>query len=232
MKNFRKATDQIYAGSAPDLKDLTYLKDILGVLTIVSLDSTVAAKIAPLVKSLGLKHIIIPINPSATNIDSGLKYLIHNIVNILSLNQPVYIHCLHGQDRTGMALAIYRVKKQGMNYIAAINEQKKFGFGNGLSPKVQELYKKILYTLSKKGDIAAVDDAVTLSNKLNNVQTEPFINSFNAPLDSLPADDRKYKLIEYLNKMPNVGNWNNMQPTHGAGFTDNPTSLFVLRNIY
>lgn len=45
-------------------------------------------------------------------------------------NQPVFVHCLHGSDRTGMMVAIYRIAVQRWSKRDAIDEmtQGKFGF--------------------------------------------------------------------------------------------------------
>ena len=42
---------------------------------------------------------------------------------------PVFIHCLHGADRTGTMCAIYRIVEQGWGKEEAIEEMCKGGFG-------------------------------------------------------------------------------------------------------
>jgi hypothetical protein len=44
-------------------------------------------------------------------------------------NQPVFVHCLHGSDRTGMMCAAYRVTFEGWTKDQAIDEWTKGGFG-------------------------------------------------------------------------------------------------------
>jgi protein tyrosine/serine phosphatase len=42
---------------------------------------------------------------------------------------PVFVHCMHGSDRTGMMIAMYRMTVQGWNRNSAILEIKNGGFG-------------------------------------------------------------------------------------------------------
>ena len=43
--------------------------------------------------------------------------------------QPVFVHCQHGADRTGMMTAIYRIAVQGWSKEDAIAEMTEGGFG-------------------------------------------------------------------------------------------------------
>ena len=43
--------------------------------------------------------------------------------------KPVLIHCLHGSDRTGSMVALYRIRKQGWSVEEAVNEMKHGGTG-------------------------------------------------------------------------------------------------------
>ena len=44
-------------------------------------------------------------------------------------NQPVFVHCQHGSDRTGMMVAIYRIVVQGWTKREAIEEMTQGNFG-------------------------------------------------------------------------------------------------------
>ena len=46
-----------------------------------------------------------------------------------SNNSPVFVHCLHGSDRTGMMLAAYRIVVQGWSKDEAIREMTEGGYG-------------------------------------------------------------------------------------------------------
>lgn len=41
--------------------------------------------------------------------------------------QPVFIHCSHGKDRTGLVIALLRIKSEGWSKQAAIQEMESFG---------------------------------------------------------------------------------------------------------
>lgn len=75
---------------------------------------------------LGLKFFHIPAHPlsgpTKEQIDEALSYMTD------PNNQPVLVHCHHGQDRTGMVIAAYRMKYQGWSYDEAVNEMKAYGF--------------------------------------------------------------------------------------------------------
>jgi protein tyrosine/serine phosphatase len=42
---------------------------------------------------------------------------------------PVFVHCLHGSDRTGTMIAIYRMAVENWSKEAAIEEMTRGGFG-------------------------------------------------------------------------------------------------------
>ncbi len=44
-------------------------------------------------------------------------------------NQPVFVHCQHGADRTGMMTAVYRIVVQGWSKDDALDEMTQGGFG-------------------------------------------------------------------------------------------------------
>lgn len=56
---------------------------------------------------------------------------IHEFLSIVSTqeNQPVFIHCLHGSDRTGVMAAAYRMVMQNQDRDEAVKEMVKGPFG-------------------------------------------------------------------------------------------------------
>jgi protein tyrosine/serine phosphatase len=44
--------------------------------------------------------------------------------------QPVFVHCMHGEDRTGIVLAVYRMDVDGWSNAEAEAEMQAFGFND------------------------------------------------------------------------------------------------------
>lgn len=151
---FKKINEDIFRGGEPSVEDLRILANVFDIKTIVSLSGSIGHKIDPVVKQLEMEHIIIPI--SGLNSIDFLKYLKTNIVNIINTKKPIYIHCKHGSDRTGLAIAIYRIEHDGWTPQQALDEAKSFGFGDKLDPETEKLY---LQFFSNKDNNSAFDDA-------------------------------------------------------------------------
>ena len=81
-----------------------------------------------MVESMGMRFVNIPIDSlDAVNNREG-----KGLGKVLSMmndpqNQPVYIHCEHGADRTGLAVALFRVYFQNWTKQAAHDEMVEHG---------------------------------------------------------------------------------------------------------
>lgn len=80
------------------------------------------------VEAAGMRAIAIPIEMSR----EGLKEKVDRVVALMAApaNQPVYVHCRHGQDRTGIVIAAFRMKQQGWSLADAEAEMQTFGFND------------------------------------------------------------------------------------------------------
>jgi protein tyrosine/serine phosphatase len=70
-------------------------------------------------------------------------------------SQPVLVHCWHGTVRTGVLVAIYRIKEQGWSFEKALDEMRSYFF-DPESPKYRSMLDIILEYARKaesKGDI-------------------------------------------------------------------------------
>ncbi len=197
---FRQVTGNIYAGAAPSDSDIDALTQ-RGIHYFLSLDQNVASKIAPKLLQNKIKQIVIPINTNATP-DENLRYLVRNVVRILSSMQPIYVHCQLGSDRTGFALAIYRIVRQGFSVDQAIADAKKWNYGAQISPATQNLWKNILTSIAehKTGDIAFVDDYGTSIAQETLLTLPPLANPMQswAPYYAEPMSEDPNRKEQYL----------------------------------
>jgi tyrosine-protein phosphatase SIW14 len=127
IKNFLKVTESLYRGGQPDSEGFEQLKQ-LGVKTIISLrwSSEIRARQRCEAKAMGFQYISIPLSyfifPSQSQIDKFFS-----IVNDPAY-QPVFVHCKHGADRTGMMMAFYRMTFENWRVEDAYAEMNKLGF--------------------------------------------------------------------------------------------------------
>ena len=63
-------------------------------------------------------------NITDDEIIAALKY-----INAHQADGPLLVHCLHGSDRTGVVIAMYRIINQGWSKQQAIDELENGGFG-------------------------------------------------------------------------------------------------------
>lgn len=220
-ENFRVVQDMVYAGGTPSPDFLNFLKSTLNIKAIVSLDNKIGQEIKPILKQLGIQHLIIPIDAGNPTITDQIKYLTKNIVNIIGNNKPLYIHCIHGSDRTGLAIALYRILSQGINPDQAIKEAQKFQYGIRISVAVQEAWNKYLKSL-KKIDVNNIEDAIMgykplqdqisefgndiASHQLLGLWAPPTNNIFNNHVsDSTTTRLETLKKIRDIKNLPNIG---------------------------
>jgi protein tyrosine/serine phosphatase len=127
-ERFGKVHEGLYRGAAP--KSLQQYKELkkLGIKTILNLqegeDKIAAGKINA--EAAGLQFLSIPLDgfwaPKDWQADAVLAAL-----NNPDL-KPIYIHCTHGRERTGIMVALHRVESDGWTAKKAYAEAKAYGF--------------------------------------------------------------------------------------------------------
>ncbi len=85
----------------------------------------------------GLQYVEIPCNSLHPERDDVLKFL--KIVEDPK-NQPVFVHCQRGADRTGLMVAAYRILDQGWTNDEALAEIPNFHF-NSIHTGIHSLLK-------------------------------------------------------------------------------------------
>lgn len=127
LDNLHRVDAGIFRGAQPDEDGFRELHK-LGIKTVVNLralhsdDDEVAE--AGLKGQLVLKHIGFNTwHPEKEDIETFLDVVLD------PANQPIFIHCQHGADRTGTMCAIYRIVVNGWDREAAIDEMAHGDFG-------------------------------------------------------------------------------------------------------
>lgn len=199
MKRLIKVNSKLYRGGAPSIKDVAYLKNKLGIKKIVSLDKLSGEKIDRACKLLNIEHVSIPIDIFKKG--SLVKFLHHNIYNLLMKNGPTYVHCLEGKDRTGLAIALLRCEYEGWSCKDALDEAIKIGFGIGVKPEIITLYKKIIKQAcgcaNKNNDVNDAYDIVDNSREYPSSYNG--ISSTTDPLSWAPYEDYRVREFPYSN---------------------------------
>ncbi len=127
IPNFRQVHTWMYRGGQPDAAGLQYLAS-LNIRTVLSLrwSAGVINAEQKQVCALGMNYVSIPLNywtfPSLKQIEYFLSIVDDEA------KRPVYIHCKHGADRTGVILAAYRIAREGWSAEEAYLEMKRCGF--------------------------------------------------------------------------------------------------------
>jgi len=122
LPNFFKVSDQLYRGAQPTAEGLEGLKKF-GVKTVVDLR---AAHSDSGQLPGGLGFVRIPMRTWDAEEDDMVRFL---RVATDRKRGPVFVHCAHGADRTGLMVAVYRVAAQGWSKEDAIREMTKGGYG-------------------------------------------------------------------------------------------------------
>jgi len=126
LPNFHQVNQQLYRGGQPKKGGLKSLAP-LGVKTVINLrDDDDQARAEELeARAAGFQYFNIPIARMGRPTDKTIQDIL-TIIN-KSENQPVFVHCKLGSDRTGTVIAIYRIEHDGWTSEQAKAEAKRYG---------------------------------------------------------------------------------------------------------
>ena len=123
LPNFYCVAPNLYRGAQPTAEGLRAAEK-LGVKTVIDLRAFHTDTDEAAGTKLALEHISFKTwHPEDEDVLRFLKIV------TARKNQPVFVHCQHGSDRTGMMVAIYRIAVQGWTKRDAIDEMTKGNFG-------------------------------------------------------------------------------------------------------
>ena len=136
VPNPGKINDGLYRGAQPNEQGLEELKK-LGITTIVDLRAEDRGKSEwerQQADKLGMRFVHIPIAGFAAPTNE-------EVAQFLSLfsdpQQKIFVHCLLGEDRTGVFVATYRMSVQKWPVRQAIREMNSFGFNGFWHPAMK-----------------------------------------------------------------------------------------------
>jgi protein tyrosine/serine phosphatase len=144
LPNFHQVNSPLYRGAQPTAGGLQRLKGI-GIRTIVNLrgkDEHTGAE-SEEARSLGLRYYNIPLPEFSSPKDSEVQQVLE-IINRAE-NQPVFVHCRHGEDRTGTIIACYRISHDGWTAAAAKKEAEQRGMSwtqVGMKRYIDKFYRQ------------------------------------------------------------------------------------------
>ena len=113
----------ILRGAQPEPEGYTTL-NAMGVRTVISLRTNHGERKA--VEAAGMRYLEIPIS-LWKNVDPAA---VRDALSVMTdpANQPVFVHCSRGVDRTGVVAAVYRMEVDGWSEAEAEAEMVAFGF--------------------------------------------------------------------------------------------------------
>ena len=124
IPNFGEVTPNLYRGAEPTQEGLQALKD-MGINVVVDLRAGASKEEQETAKKLGMQYISIPSHCPFPKDETFAKFL-----RVVRENpaKKMFVHCRLGVDRTGMAVASYRMAEEGWSADEAMKEMKTFGF--------------------------------------------------------------------------------------------------------
>lgn len=150
LPNLHKVSEDLYRGAQPSAEGMQELKN-MGIKTVVNLRS-LHSDLDELGET-GLVHEHIPMNAWRPKEEAVIRFL--QIVTDKN-RLPVFVHCQHGADRTGVTVAAYRIIVQGWTKEEAIAEMTEGGFG------FHRIWKFRLVPFIKHLDVQAIREQLGL----------------------------------------------------------------------
>ncbi len=124
LPNFGEVTPNLFRGGQPGVDGLKTLKD-MGVSIVVDMRSGPNDHEKTAVTKLGMQYVSIPWHcpfPTDEPFARFLKVVEQN------RDKKIFVHCRLGDDRTGMAIASYRMADEEWSADEALDEMELFGF--------------------------------------------------------------------------------------------------------
>lgn len=138
LPNAYRVTEDLYRGAQPTAAGFRHLEE-MGVKTVINLRALHSDRDE--LEGTSLDYVHIHMEAWDADMDELVRFL---EVATDESRQPVFVHCQHGADRTGICCAVYRIAVCGWSKERAIQEmtRERFGFHEiwqNLMDRVEEL---------------------------------------------------------------------------------------------
>lgn len=134
VPNFHEVNEHLYRGGQPTAAGLESLAK-LGVKTVVDLTG---GEESASVKAAGMKYVHVALHSLSAPSDDDIQKILATFDD--STGWPVFVHCRRGKDRTGVAIACYRIAHDGWTNEKALEEARL----DGLSRMQRSMIQYIL----------------------------------------------------------------------------------------
>jgi len=121
LTNVGRVANGIFRGAQPEPEGYATLKE-MGVRTVINLRTRHGER--KTVEAAGMRYVEIPMRYWG-DVDPAVVRMALSVMSDPA-NQPVYLHCATGGDRTGVVAAVYRMEVDGWSEAEA--EMEAFGF--------------------------------------------------------------------------------------------------------
>lgn len=155
LPNFHRVNGTLFRGGQPKTGGFELLSR-LGIKTVVNLrdDDDRETQEESDVERAGLRYFNVPLKRLGRPNDREVEEVLSVINN--SENQPVFVHCAHGADRTGVVIAVYRITNDGWTGDQATAEAKRYGLKPwqlGKKDYIHDYYKRQRQTLLNRSSM-------------------------------------------------------------------------------
>jgi tyrosine-protein phosphatase SIW14 len=143
IPNLHQVENRVWRGGQPEnLAAWQYLHDDLGILFDLKLNTEKEAS-DDLAKQAGMVVVKFPITTWEQTLGMPKTFALLGAVSVIEGGKEggIYVHCQHGQDRTGLVIGAYRVESEHWTKAEAYKEMK----WNGFHPELDGLYQAWLY---------------------------------------------------------------------------------------
>jgi tyrosine-protein phosphatase SIW14 len=171
LPNFNQVNRSLYRGAQPKPGGIQRLAQ-LGIKTIVNLrdDDNRARTEETEARAAGLRYFNLPIDNFGRPSDERIERVLAVIK--APENQPVFVHCKRGADRTGTIIAVYRIEHDGWTSERAKAEANHYGMGSwqiGMKNYIHDYYKRRLQRPASSHSPSRLTDAARPNHSLNGI---------------------------------------------------------------